>query len=63
MALSRRLGVGDRKFVEMRVEMFNVLNRVNFGNPNVTLGNANFGRITATAGGPRIMQFAAKFVF
>jgi hypothetical protein len=29
----------------------------------VTVGNANFGRITTTAGGPRIMQFAAKYVF
>jgi hypothetical protein len=63
LALSRRLGVGEGKHVEVRIEMFNVFNRVNLGNPNVTLGNANFGRITATSGGPRIMQFAAKYVF
>jgi hypothetical protein len=63
MALSRRLPVGDGKHIEMRIEMFNVFNRVNLGNPNVTFGNANFGRITATAGGPRIMQLAAKYVF
>ena len=63
MALSRRLGAGEGKHVEMRIEMFNVFNHVNLGNPNVTVGNANFGRITATSGGPRIMQFAAKYVF
>jgi hypothetical protein len=33
------------------------------GDPNTTLGNANVGRVTSTAGDPRIMQFAAKFVF
>jgi hypothetical protein len=63
MALSRRLGAGEGRHVEMRIEMFNVFNHVNLGNPNVTVGNANFGRITATSGGPRIMQFAAKYVF
>ena len=63
LALSRNLGVGDGKHVEVRIESFNVFNNVNLGNPNVTLGNANFGRITTTAGGPRIMQFAAKYVF
>ena len=63
LALTRNIGVGDGKHLEVRVEMFNVFNHVALGNPNVTVGNANFGRITATAGGPRIMQFASKFVF
>jgi hypothetical protein len=63
LAISRNLGVGAGKKVEVRVETFNVFNHVNFGNPNVTFGNANFGRITTTAGGPRIMQFAAKYIF
>src|SRR5436190_5089465 len=63
LAVSRNLGVGGSKHVEVRIEAFNVFNTVNLGNPNVTFGNANFGRITTTAGGPRIMQFAAKYVF
>ncbi len=63
LALSRNLGVGTGKHVEVRWEVFNVFNHVNLGNPNVTVSNANFGRITTTAGGPRIMQFAAKYVF
>jgi len=63
LAVSRNLGIGAGRHVEVRIEAFNVFNNVNLGNPNVTFGNANFGRITATAGGPRIMQFAAKYVF
>jgi hypothetical protein len=63
LAVSRNLGVGEGKHVEVRIEAFNLFNNVNLGNPNVTFGNANFGRITTTGGGPRIMQFAAKYVF
>jgi hypothetical protein len=63
LALSRNIGVAQNQHVEVRIESFNLFNNVNLGNPNVTFGNANFGRITATAGGPRIMQLAAKYVF
>jgi hypothetical protein len=63
LALSRNLAIGGARRVEVRIESFNVFNNVNLANPNVTVGNANFGRITSTAGGPRIMQFAAKYVF
>jgi hypothetical protein len=62
MALSRNLAIGAEKHVELRIEAFNVFNRVQPGNPNVTFGNANFGRITTTEP-PRIMQFAAKYSF
>jgi hypothetical protein len=63
LALTRNVPVGQNKHVELRWETFNVFNHVTWGNPNVTFGNPNFGRITTTAGGPRIMQFATKFVF
>ena len=62
-ALTRNLGIGDGKHVEVRVETFNIFNHLNLGSPNTTFGSPNFGKITATSGGPRIMQFAAKFVF
>ena len=49
--------------VELRVEAFNLFNHVNWGNPNVTVGNTNAGMITSTSGDPRIMQFAVKYQF
>ena len=63
IALSRNFAIGDGKHIEARVESFNLFNHVNLGNPNTTFGNPNFAKITSTAGGPRIMQFAIKFGF
>lgn len=47
--------------VQFRSEFFNLLNRVNLGSPNVTVGSS-MGRITS-AGSPRILQFALKLIF
>ena len=48
--------------LEFRAEFFNVINRVNLGNPNTTLTNALFGRITS-AGDPRIIQLGLRYAF
>ena len=48
--------------LELRWEVFNVLNKVNFDLPNRIFGTANFGRIFS-AKNPREMQLGAKFSF
>ena len=48
--------------VEFRWEIFNVLNRANFGIPNRFFGSANFGRIFS-AGAAREMQFGLRLSF
>ena len=53
----------DAARLQLRIEVYNVLNAVNFANPNGALGNAAFGTIFDTVGTPRQMQFAAKFLF
>jgi hypothetical protein len=47
--------------IQFRSEFFNVLNRVNLGNPNTTLGSSN-GKISS-AGSARVLQFALKLLF
>lgn len=44
-------------------DVFNVFNKANFGTPDFELGSPDFGRITSTVGGPRVMQLRAKVKF
>lgn len=48
---------------ELRAEMFNVFNWVNYANPNNNIIGANFGRIERAASGPRVIQLAFKLNF
>lgn len=49
--------------LEFGWDIFNVFNRANLAAPDFELGSPDFGRITSTVGGPRVMQFRAKFKF
>jgi len=62
LALMRRVPVGSRQSIELRAEVFNLLNTPPFGPPAAVLGAANFGTITS-AGDPRVVQLALKFLF
>jgi hypothetical protein len=57
------LPFSDRFRGELRAEVFNVFNWVNYANPGSLIGTATFGRITSASSGPRVVQFAAKFHF
>ncbi|MGH9720587.1 MAG: hypothetical protein ACRD8O_10270, partial [Bryobacteraceae bacterium] len=48
--------------IQFRTEFFNALNQVNFSQPEARQANRNFGRIQS-AGSPRIVQFALKYLF
>jgi len=63
VALSRLLNFGGTRTVQLRVEVFNLLDTFNLGNPETVLDLATFGRITTMAGSPRIMQFGIKYGF
>jgi len=62
LAVMRRVGFAGERAIELRLEVFNLLNTVNFGAPAAQFGPASFGTIT-TALDPRIVQLAAKFWF
>ena len=48
--------------IELRAEVFNLLDRVNFGAPAGMLGAAAFGTITSALD-PRVVQLAVKYSF
>jgi hypothetical protein len=46
-----------------RMESFNAFNRVQFGQPNVSVGNTSFGSITSQYNNPRIFQASGRITF
>jgi len=70
VAFFKRVSLSQREHLsaEIRVEFFNLFNRVQFAPPDTTCcssNNPDFGVITSTAPGtnPRLVQFAAKLSF
>lgn len=63
IGLHRSFGLGERRRLEFRAEIFNVLNKTQFFNPvgDISAGQ-DFGRITR-ARAPREVQFALKLYF
>jgi hypothetical protein len=65
MGLSKNTPLTESVSMEIRMDVFNVLNNVNFAVPNSVIGDAgtDYTKITDTVGGPRVMQFGLKFMF
>jgi hypothetical protein len=62
IALARRIPIAGPRAIELRGEIFNLLNTPNFGAPNAVAGAANFGTVTSALD-PRVAQLAVKFIF
>jgi hypothetical protein len=54
---------GERFKGELRAELFNVFNWVNYANPNNNMIGANFGKIERASSGPRVIQLGFKLNF
>jgi hypothetical protein len=61
MNFAKSFRMSERWSVQFRAEVFNALNRANFGVPGVTIGGG-FGQIVS-ANDARIVQFALKLPF
>jgi hypothetical protein len=59
----KRTEFGGSKSLELRLEIFNLFNKAHFANPNVSFGNAQFGRISSTRFPSREIQLGARFLF
>jgi hypothetical protein len=62
LALSKRVRIGEGKTFTLRADAVDVLNKPKWGNPNVDINSANFGRITS-ATGARTITFNARVDF
>ncbi|HEX2446386.1 MAG TPA: TonB-dependent receptor [Vicinamibacterales bacterium] len=62
VALVRDFQLNPEFRLQLRAEVFNVANGVNFGLPVADLNSPNFGRILS-AGPARLMQFGLKLIF
>jgi hypothetical protein len=71
LSLIKNLTLSGQAHVQLRVEVFNLFNVANFGQPgrSVQVNSTSFGWITNTrfptgdSGSARQVQFAAKFLF
>jgi len=67
-SLFKRFSVGEKRYAEIHVDMYNTTNSVRWGNPNTgfsTNAGNTFGQIQgiATGSGPRTIRFGLRFVF
>lgn len=62
MSIFKNIPLWEKHTFQLRGEFFNVPNRTNLGNPNGNFSATTFGRITS-AGNPRILQIALKYIF
>ena len=54
---------GSERSLQLRIELFNVFDKVNFAQPGNRIGDRNYGVITATNGDGRIVQLGVKYNF
>jgi hypothetical protein len=69
LSISRHSGSAARVGYELRVDVFDLFNHVNFGPPGNIVGSPTFGKITRTrlptgeAGSSRQLQLAVRMSF
>ncbi len=63
LSIAKKVVLGGRVQAELRWEIFNLFNTVNFALPENNFDSVDFGAITTTVGGPRVSQFGLRLVF
>jgi hypothetical protein len=62
LSLFKEFHFWENNMLEFRAESFNLFNHTNPSNPNATLGNSNYGKVTSAAD-PRILELALRYKF
>ena len=61
--LSKNTAITEKVNFEFKTEVFNLFNRVQFGDPGASVGSATYGVVSSTLGNPRLIQFSGRFSF
>jgi hypothetical protein len=61
--LHKKFYLSDTRYLQLRIEAFNVFNNTHFDIPNTDINNPKFGIITSTIGSPRSLQVAMRLKF
>jgi hypothetical protein len=62
LAFLKHVTLSEQARLQLRVEAFNLFNRVNFDLPDAIFGSPTFGRVTS-ADSPRRCQFGVRLIF
>ncbi|MCU1259440.1 MAG: hypothetical protein JWO80_2325 [Bryobacterales bacterium] len=63
LSMLKRFNFGERKYLQIRFESFNLTNRVTFAAPNLSATSTSFGLITSQANTPRRIQLGARLAW
>ena len=64
MSFNKTVKLQGRTNFQVRIEMFNAFNKVQWPNPDTTITSAQFGRVTETqSNDPRFVQIAFRYSF
>jgi hypothetical protein len=63
VAIAKRVRLRDQLALQIRADVFNVFNTVNFFVGDYDINSASFGRISATNTDPRLVQLVVKLEF
>jgi hypothetical protein len=63
--LAKRFSINRRFTLQVRLDAFNALNGMNWANPNLTVGNSNFGKTNTQAAGyfGRQLEYSVRLRF
>ena len=63
LSFIKNFTIRENMKLQLRSEFFNFTNTPRFADPDSSVGDGSFGKVTAQANSPRQVQFGAKFTF
>jgi hypothetical protein len=59
----KAIPISERLNFDFKAEIFNLFNRVQFGDPNTQKNSPTFGQVSTQLNTPRLVQFTGRFTF